>query len=106
MGFAYHALKWLKLEEILASSIALIFFKNEGGTIVDNHDDMESPNREVGWYRKQGEHIILCIHMERTIMICMLVSNSNLKSLMLFPPSELAGFLSLDSLVVHHLWMI
>ena len=32
-------------------------------------------------------------------MICMLVLNSNLKSAMLFPSSELAGFLSLDSLV-------
>ena len=39
-------------------------------------------------------------------MIFMLVLNSNLKSVMLFPPSELAGFLSLDSLVGHHLWII
>ena len=36
-------------------------------------------------------------------MICMLESNSNLKSFMFFLPSELAGFLTLDSLLVHHL---
>ena len=36
-------------------------------------------------------------------MICMLVSNSNLKSVMIFPPSEIARFPSLESLVVHHL---
>ena len=47
---------------------------------------------------KQGgieseERIIKCTQMESTIMICMLVSNSNLKSVMLFPLSELAGFL-------------
>ena len=36
-------------------------------------------------------------------MICMLVLNLNLKSVLLFPSSELAGFLSLDSLVHHHL---
>ena len=58
--------------------------------------------------KKQGgieseECIIQCIQMESTIMICMLVSNTNLKSVMLFLPSELAGFLSLDSLVGHHL---
>ena len=60
---------------------------------------------------KQGgteseERIIKCIQMESTIMLCMLVSNSNLKSVMLFLPSELAWFLSLDSIVVHHLWII
>ena len=60
---------------------------------------------------KQGgteseERIIKCIQIEGTIMICMLVSNSNLKSVLLFPPSELARFLSLDSLVVHFLWII
>ena len=51
MDFAHHALKWLELEEILTSPTASSFFKNEGGLVVDNHDDMESPIREVGWYR-------------------------------------------------------
>ena len=49
---------------------------------------------------------MICIQMENTIMICMLESNSNLKSFMPFPPSELARFLSLDSLLVDHLEII
>ena len=56
MGSAHHALKWLELQEILTSPTALSFFKNEGGIVVDNHDDMELPIREVGWYRKQEAH--------------------------------------------------
>ena len=32
-------------------SYCLSFFKNEGGIVVDNHDDMELPIREVGWYK-------------------------------------------------------
>ena len=39
-------------------------------------------------------------------MICMLVLNLNLKSVLLFRSSKLAGFLTLDSLVRHHLWII
>ena len=46
---------------------------------------------------------MICIQMESTIMIYMLESNSNLKSFMFFPPSKLAEFLCLDSLLVHHL---
>ena len=104
MDSAHHAMKWLELQETLIYPTASSFFKNEEGTVVDNHDDMKSPIREVGWYKSE-EHIMICIQMESTIMICMLVSNSNLKSVMLFPPFELAGFLSLDSLVVYHLWI-
>ena len=49
------------------------------------------------------ECIIQCMQIESTIMIRMLVLNLNLKSVLLFPSSELVGFLSLDSLVRHHL---
>ena len=49
------------------------------------------------------ESIIQSMQIESTIMIRMLVLNLNLKSVMFFPSSELAGFLSLDSLVRHHL---
>ena len=44
--------------------------------------------------------------MESTIMIGMLELNSNLKGLIFFLPSKLAGFLHLNSLLVHHLWII
>lgn len=37
------------------------------------------------------------------IMTCMFPSNSNLKGLILFPPSELAGILRLNSLLDRHL---
>ena len=40
------------------------------------------------------------------IMTCMFPSNSNLKGLILFPPSELAGILRLNSLLDRHLWII
>ena len=75
---------------------------------METNDDMESPS---SLSKKEGgteseERIIQCMQIESTIMICMLVLNSNLKSVMLFPLSELAGFLSLDSLVRHHLWII
>ena len=36
-------------------------------------------------------------------MICMLESNSNLKGFIFFPPSELVGFLYVNSSLVHHL---
>ena len=52
MDSAHYALKWLELEEILTSPTTSSFFKIEGGTLVDNHDDMELPIREVGWYKK------------------------------------------------------
>ena len=56
MGFVHHALKWLEFQEILTSPIASSFFKNDGGIVVDNHDDMELPIREVQWYRKPRAH--------------------------------------------------
>ena len=43
------------------------------------------------------------VWMESTIMICMLELNSNLKDFIFFPPSELVGFLHLNSLLVYRL---
>ena len=56
MGAAHHALKWLELEQILTYLAAWSFLENEGGTVVDHHDDMESPIREVGRYIIRGAH--------------------------------------------------
>ena len=69
---------------------------------METNDDMESPSKKEGG-TKCEELINQCMQIESTIMICMLVLNLNLKSVLLFPSSELAGFLSLDSLVRHHL---
>ena len=112
MGSAHRALKWLELKEILSSPIALSFFENKGGIVVDNHDDMESPIREVGWYRKQGMHHDMHtdgehhhdMHTDGEYHHDMYIGvEFKFESVMLFPPSELVRFHSLDSLVVHHL---
>ena len=132
MGSAHHALKWLELEEILTSPTASSFFKNEEGTVVDNHDDMESPIREVGCYKKRGarhdmhtdgeHHHDMYVGVEFKFEKCHALSpfrtggvsffgfSSGSPSLdhldEFFPPFELAGFLCLNSLLVHHLWII
>ena len=72
---------------------------------METNDDMESPSKKEGGTESE-ERINQCMQIESTMMICMLVLNLNLKSVLLFPSSELAGFLSLDSLVRHHLWII
>ena len=81
--------------QILTCPAAILsFLESDGGTVVDQHDDMETPT-EVGKDRMRGGasmQRITEVQMESSIMICMLESNSNLKGLILFPPSELAGF--------------
>ena len=70
-----------------------------------NHDDMESPSREAGWYRKRGAHHSM--HTDGGHHYDMYIGvEFKFEKRHVLPPSELAGFLSLNYLVGHHLWMI
>ena len=59
MGFAHHALKWLELKQILTCPTTWSFLENEGGTVVDHHDDM-SFLKSVAFFSAFESWFLLC----------------------------------------------